>query len=488
MTTYFPEKLEAVSARLFIDGDFVLSQGGKEFEVVDPSTEQAFGKAVAASQKDVDSAVAAARKAFNTTWKQTDAHEKGKILYKVADLIEQNAEWLAYYESLNNGKPISVSLSEDIPFTAYMYRYFAGQADKIKGDTLQLFHPHVGMTIKEPIGVVGQIIPWNYPLLMMAWKVAPALAAGCTIVLKPAEQTPFTALMLADLFKQAGLPAGVLNVVTGFGETGSFVSTHKDINKISFTGSTEVGYIIMRSAHKENLKPITLELGGKSANIICGDADIDFAVQQACILFGNCGQSCIAGSRTYVHESIYDKVVEGCINYAKGIKVGDPQDKTTVQGAIVSKEQFERILYYIEEGKKEGANCAAGGARWGEKGYFIQPTVFTDVTDNMRIAKEEIFGPVMSILKWSDDEDVIARANALPYGLGAGVVTKSIDKAIKFAKRLQAGTVYVNCYDYTEASTPFGGYKDSGIGKDLGDEGIESYLLTKTIIIKASEC
>ena len=387
----------------------------------------------------------------------------------MADLIEKHTEWLAYYETLNNGKPISVSLAEDIPYTAYIYRYFAGQADKIKGHTLQMMQPHFGMTIKEPIGVVGQIIPWNYPLLMMAWKVAPALAAGCSIVLKPAEQTPFTALMLAELFKEAGLPPGVLNIVTGFGETGSFVATHKNINKISFTGSTEVGYIIMRNSHKENLKPITLELGGKSANIICADANVDFAVEQACILFGNCGQSCVAGSRTYVHEDIYDKVVEGCVKYAKNIKVGDPQDKTTTQGAVICKEQFDKILYYLEEGKKEGAVVVTGGGRWGEKGFFIEPTVFTNVQDHMKIAKEEIFGPVMSIFKWKDDDDVIEKANALPYGLGAGIVTNNIDKALKFGKRLKAGTVYINCYDYTEGPTPFGGYKDSGIGKDLGD-------------------
>lgn len=413
-----------------------------------------------------------------------DAAERGKCLYKLADLIEANKEWLGYFETLNNGKPISATQAEDIPCTLSIFRNFAGYADKIKGKVVQMSHPFIGMTIKEPIGVVGQIIPWNYPILMMTWKIAPALAAGCTIVLKPAEQTPFTALMLGNLFNEAGFPPGVINIVPGWGETGSFVAQHKGIDKISFTGSTEVGYIIMRQSHKENLKPITLELGGKSANIICPDADLDLAATLACSVFGNSGQSCVAGSRTFIHESIYDEVLKRCIAIAEGIVVGNPLDKDTQQGAVVSKEQFERILWFIEEGKKEGAKIATGGHRVGEKGYFIKPTIFTGVEDHMRIAREEIFGPVMSILKWSNEDDVIHRANALPYGLGAGVVTPNIDRALKFVQRLHAGTVYVNCYDYTEANTPFGGFKDSGIGKDLGEEGVESYLLTKTVIIR----
>jgi aldehyde dehydrogenase (NAD+) len=339
---------------------------------------------------------------------------------------------LTYFETLNSGKPLSISKSEDIPYTAYVYRYFAGQTDKIKGSTLAMSPPYLGYTKKEPIGVVAQIIPWNYPLLMMAWKVAPALAAGCTVVLKPAEQTPLTALLLGELFTKAGFPAGAINIITGFGKTGEHLSQHRLISKISFTGSTEVGYLIMRNSHKHNLKPVTLELGGKSANIILPDADLDEAAKQACILFSNCGQSCIAGSRTYVHKSIYSAFVEKCVSIANSIKVGDPFSADSQLGAIISKEQFEKVLGYIEIGKKEGAVLAAGGLRVGTKGYFLRPTIFSGVTETMKIAREEIFGPVMSILEWTDEEDVIARANALPYGLGAGVVTKSLDKALKF--------------------------------------------------------
>jgi aldehyde dehydrogenase (NAD+) len=478
----YPEKVTEVAGKLFINGKYVESKG-KRFDVINPATEEVIGQAAAATQEEVDLAVHSAREAFNKVWRRTNAAERGLCLSRLADLVEANKEWLAYHETLNNGKPISACHAEDITFTTLILRHFAGMADKINGSTLQVNHPFVAMTLKEPIGVVGQIIPWNYPILMMTWKIAPALAAGCTVVLKPAEQTPFTALMLGNLLNQAGFPPGVINIVPGWGETGAFVAQHKEINKVSFTGSTEVGYIIMRNSHKENLKPITLELGGKSANIICGDADLDLAAELACSVFGNSGQSCVAGSRTFIHESIYDEVVKRCIAIAEGIVVGNPHDPNTQQGAVVSKEQFDRILWFIEEGKKEGATVATGGQRWGEKGYFIKPTIFTGVEDSMRIAREEIFGPVMSVLKWSSEEEVIERANSLPYGLGAGIVTPNIDRALKFVSRLQAGTVYVNCYDYTEGTTPFGGYKDSGIGKDLGKEGLESYLLTKTVII-----
>lgn len=293
--------------------------------------------------------------------------------------------------------------------------------------------------------------------------------------------------MVAELFNRAGLPPGVLNIVTGFGETGACLAQHKFISKISFTGSTEVGYLVMRNSHKENLKPITLELGGKSANIILPDVKLDEAVEQACIVFSNAGQSCIAGSRTFVHEDIYDKFVEKAISIAKGIKVGDPMNEDTDQGAQITKEQFDKIMNYIELGAKEGATIAVGGKRVGNVGYFIEPTIFTNVEDHMTIAKEEIFGPVMSILKWKSIDEVIERANSLPYGLGAGIMTNDVNKVMEMSDRLHAGTVYVNCYDYTEASTPFGGVKDSGIGKDLGDEGIESYLLTKTIIMKTQK-
>ena len=304
-------------------------------------------------------------------------------------------------------------------------------------------------------------------------------------MLKPAEQTPFTALMLGELFNKAGLPPGVVNIVTGFGETGESLSQHQLVNKVSFTGSTEVGYLVMRNSHKHNLKPTTLELGGKSANIILPDANIDEAVEQACVVFSNAGQSCVAGSRTFVHESIYDKFVEKAVKIAESIKVGDPMKDDTEQGAQISKEQFDKILRYIEMGQKQGAKIAAGGKRHGKIGYFIQPTVFVNVEDHMTIAKEEIFGPVMSVLKWKTEEEVIERANSLPYGLGAGIVTNDVSKVLNMSAKLEAGTVYLNCYDYQEGCTPFGGVKDSGIGKDLGDEGLEGYLITKTILIRA---
>lgn len=315
------------------------------------------------------------------------AWERGNILFKFADLIDANKEWLGYFESLNNGKPLKNATNEDVTFTAQTYRHFAGVCDKIKGATLPMSKGFFGMTVKEPIGVVGQIIPWNYPLLMMAWKCAPALAAGCTIVLKPAEQTPMTALMLCALANEAGIPEGVLNIVTGFGKTGEAVAQHKLISKVSFTGSTEVGYLVMKNSHKHSLRPITLELGGKSANIVFPDADLDEAVEQATIVFSNAGQSCVAGSRTFVHEDIYDKFIEKAKAVADAIVVGDPLHENTQQGPQISQEQFDKILGYIESGVKDGAKLVTGGKRVGEKGYFVAPTIFADVKDDFKIAK-----------------------------------------------------------------------------------------------------
>ncbi len=332
---------------------------------------------------------------------------------------------------------------------------------------------------------MGQIIPWNFPLLMQAWKLGPALAAGCTVVMKTAEQTPLTAVRVAEYIKEAGFPAGVVNILSGFGDAGEYLSQHKDIEKVAFTGSTEVGYNIMRNSHVKNLKRVTLELGGKSPNIITAKADMEKAVNQACMgLFFNAGQCCIAGSRTYVHSSLYDKFVAEARKQVASIKLGSPQEESTQQGPLVSKEQMDRVLAYIKKGTEEGAKLECGGKRWGDKGFYVEPTLFTGVTEKMTIFREEIFGPVMCVIKYDDLDKVIASANDNHYGLGAGVVSQDIQEALHVVKNIKAGTVYVNCYNVFDSTTPFGGFKDSGIGRELGDEAINNYLETKTVIIK----
>ncbi|MBS1890039.1 MAG: aldehyde dehydrogenase family protein [Actinobacteria bacterium] len=471
--------------RLFIDGEYVHAKTGKKFRVYNPATEEVIAEVEEAGQEDVNCAVEAARRAFDSgEWSKMDAFDRGQIIKKFGDLIEQNIEELALIETLNNGKPLVNAKTEDLPFTVKCYRYYGGWCDKIKGSTFEMAGPYFGMTKKEPVGVVGQIIPWNYPLLMQAWKMAPALATGCTIVIKPAEQTPLTALKLGKLINDAGFPKGVINIISGDGKTGAFLTHHPNVDKIAFTGSTEVGYKIMKDSHQKNLKRITLELGGKSANIIFEDAKLDLAVPQATSIFNNAGQSCIAGSRTFVHEAIYDEFVKRAIAVAKGIKVGDPLNKETNQGPQVSKEQFDRVMGYIKKGQEEGAVIVTGGKRVGEKGFFIEPTIFIDVKDNMTIAREEIFGPVMCILKFKSEEEAITRANSSQYGLGAGIVTESVERAMRVMTQLKAGTVYVNCYDWQDTTTPFGGYKDSGVGRELGEDGLNTYLETKTIILK----
>lgn len=473
--------------QLLINGKFVNSSTGKTFDTFNPATEEKIASVQEATVEDVNSAVAAARRAFDHgPWRKMAASERGRLMYKLADLIEKNFDEIAALEALDNGKPFGFAKAADINLVVKTIRYYAGWADKIHGQTIPIGGPHFCYTKEEPVGVCAQIIPWNFPALMMAWKLGPALATGCTVVLKPAEQTPLTALRIGELIMEAGFPEGVVNILPGYGPTaGQALAQHPHVDKVAFTGSTEVGYEIMRGSHKNNLKRITLELGGKSANIIMDDADIDLAIAQSQVgLFLNQGQCCIAGSRLFVQEGIYDEFVKRSAEVSKNRKVGDPFAADTEQGPQVDSDQFHKIMNYIDIGKKEGAKLVTGGKRVGTKGWFVEPTVFADVNDNMTIAKEEIFGPVMSILKFKTVDEVIKRANDSHYGLGAGLVTKSVDTALKVSNALRAGTVYVNCYDVFDANTPFGGFKDSGVGRELGEYGLRNYLETKTVIIK----
>lgn len=414
-----------------------------------------------------------------------DASARGRLLYRLADLIEANATEFANLESLDNGKPYDDSVF-DVACSVDTFRYYAGWADKVGGRTIPGDGSFFTLTRKEPIGVVGQIIPWNYPLLMLSWKWGPALATGNTIVLKPAEQTPLTALLAASLVKEAGFPAGVVNVVTGYGPTaGAAIAEHPSIRKVAFTGSVEVGKIIQQASGKTNLKKVSLELGGKSPLVVFDDVDIDEAVEIAHnAIFANHGQNCCAGSRTFVQEGIYDEFVRRAAVLASKRKVGNPFEAGVQQGPQVDDEMYKKVLGYIEAGRKEGAKLETGGSKVGDVGYFIQPTVFSNVTDGMKIAREEIFGPVQSIIKFKTLDEVIERANATEYGLAAGVITKNINQALVFAQAVEAGSVWINCYDAVVPQAPFGGYKQSGTGRELGEEALELYLETKTISCK----
>jgi aldehyde dehydrogenase (NAD+) len=475
------------ATKLLINNRWVPSESGKTFATVNPSTGEEICQVAEADAADVDKAVQAARRAFDQgPWKKMRASERGRLLHRLADLIEQNADQLARLETLDNGKPLSIAKAVDVTKTIACYRYFAGWADKVQGKTIPIDGDFFCYTRHEPIGVIGQIIPWNYPLLMQAWKLAPALATGNTIVMKPAEQTPLSALRLGELILEAGFPEGVVNLLPGFGPTaGAAIARHMDVDKVAFTGSTEVGRLIMEAAAKSNLKRISLELGGKSPNIIFADSDIDDAVEGAHLgLFVNQGQSCCAGSRVFVEQTIYDEFVEKSIARARKRRVGDPLDPLTDQGPQVSESQFDRIMGYIESGKREGATLACGGERVGDRGYFIQPTVFSDVQDEMKIAREEIFGPVMSIIAFKDMDEVIGRANRTTYGLAAGVWTRDIKKAHAVANSVRAGTVWVNCYHVLDTRAPFGGFKQSGMGRELGEYGLQQYTEVKTVTLK----
>ncbi|MGA2135710.1 MAG: aldehyde dehydrogenase family protein [Bryobacteraceae bacterium] len=475
------------ATKLLINNRWIASQSGKTFATIDPSTGEEICQIAEADAADVDIAVAAARAAFeHGPWRKLPASERGRLLHRLADLIETHADELARIEALDNGKPYSIAKAVDVAATVACYRYFAGWSDKIQGKTIPVDGNYFCYTRHEPVGVVGQIIPWNFPMLMQAWKLAPALATGNTVVMKPAEQTPLSALRIGELIIEAGFPPGVVNLLPGFGPTaGAAIANHMDVDKVAFTGSTEVGHLIMESAAKSNLKRVTLELGGKSPNIVFADTDLDEAVEGAHFgLFFNHGQCCCAGSRVFVERKIYDQFVEKSSARARRRTVGDPFDPTTEQGPQVDEAQFDKVMGYIESGRREGAKLMCGGDRVGDRGYFIQPTVFADVADEMKIAREEIFGPVMSIIPFNNIDEVVDRANRTTYGLAAAVWTRDIQKAHAIANSVRAGTVWVNCYNVLDTRAPFGGFKQSGIGRELGEYGLQQYTEVKTVIVK----
>jgi len=472
---------------MLIDGELVPAVSGKTFSVFNPATGALIASVPEADKADVDLAVAAARRAFDERrWGKVSPSERGRMLWRLADLIERDLEELAELESIDNGKPYSIARVADLPLAIDMFRYMGGWATKITGTTLPLSLPgeYLSYTVREPVGVVGQIIPWNFPLLMAAWKIAPALAAGCTVVLKAAEQTPLTALRLAELIREAGFPPGVVNILSGFGETaGAALAAHPDVDKVAFTGSTEVGKLIVQAA-AGNLKKVSLELGGKSPAIILPDADLDLATAGAAnAIFFNHGQCCCAGSRLFAHKNVYDKVVAGVADIAGKIKVGAGLDPATEMGPLVSSEQFDRVTGYIKSGREQGAHAVVGGERVGNLGYFVQPTVFENTRPDMKIVSEEIFGPVVCAQPFDDyDLDRIAKqANDTLYGLAASVWTRDGGTAHKLAQRIRSGTVWINCHNVFDASLPFGGYKQSGWGREMGEEVFHNYTEIKAI-------
>src|SRR5579884_2591156 len=473
----------------YINGKWESSASGKTFPVYDPSTEEVIAQVAASEAADVDRAVKAARAAFDSgPWAQTTAQDRGRILFKLAEKIRQNAAALAELECRNSGKPI-VEAEYDIADVATCFEYYGGLANKVTGQVNPVPANALSFTLKEPIGVAGQIIPWNYPLLMAAWKLAPALAAGCTCILKPAEQTPLTVLEMANWFSDIGLPPGVVNIVTGFGETaGAPLVQHPEVNKIAFTGSAAVGKAIVKMA-ADTVKRVTLELGGKSPNIFFADADFEAAIDGA--LFGvfiNQGEVCSAGSRILVQRSIYPKFVEAMTEKAKKIKLGNPLERETKMGPLVSKEQFDRVRSYQEAGKKE-AKLAAGGGRAEKfsRGFYVEPTIFYDVSNSAKIAREEIFGPVASVIPFENESDAVKIANDSPYGLAAAVWTRDIFKAMRAVKALRAGIAWVNHMQPTYVEAPWGGYKQSGFGRELGPWGLEEYLETKQVFVNLDE-
>ncbi len=471
--------------RLFINNEWRASSSGKTMEVVNPATEEVIAEVPSADASDVDAAASAARAALSGPWGAMSARERGRLVGRIADRLMERADEIARMETLHNGKPISESRHIEIPAAAECFEYYAGWADKVTGETIPVKGNYLTYTLREPVGVVAAIVPWNFPLLLTAWKVAPALACGNTVIVKPASQTPLTALALGEIAAEVGLPPGVLNVITGPGSTiGRALVEHPGIDKIAFTGDTSTGKAIMKGA-AGTLKKITLELGGKSPNIVLPDADIDAAIRGATIgIFYGKGEVCAAGSRLLVDKSIKDEFVDKLAARAKKMAPGDPLDPKTRFGAISSKKQLETVLRYIDSGKREGASLVAGGSRADigtGKGYFVQPTVFADVTPEMTISREEIFGPVLATIDFADLDEAIARANDTPYGLAAGIWTRDIKKAHYIARRLQAGTVWINTYNVYDTAAPFGGYKQSGFGREMSAHALEHYTQVKTV-------
>jgi acyl-CoA reductase-like NAD-dependent aldehyde dehydrogenase len=472
--------------RLLIGGKWVPAKSGKTFETVNPANEEVLALIPEGDKADVDEAVKAARKAFDEgAWPDMNPHQRARLLLKVAELIDEHADELAELETLDNGKPLTFSRGFDIPASAETFRYYAGWVTKIYGETNPSDPSFFNYTLREPVGVCGQIIPWNFPLLMAAWKLGPALACGNTVILKPAEQTPLTALRLGELIMEAGLPDGVVNIITGFGPgAGSAIAEHPQIDKVAFTGSTEVGKIILQ-ASAGNLKKVSLELGGKAPNIIFPDADLDQAVPTSMMgVYFNSGQVCCAGTRIFVQRDKYDEVVDKLTSFSKNVTIGDPFDQKSTLGPLVSREQFDRVKSYLDVGKKEGAKVTVGGEPGSGKGYFVKPTLFADVKNDMRIAREEIFGPVGAAIPFKDEHDAVFQGNDTSYGLSAAVWTRDVGRAHKVARALKAGTVWINCFNQLDPISPFGGYKQSGFGRELGKYAIDLYTQIKSVWVK----
>jgi phenylacetaldehyde dehydrogenase len=481
-------KFVSKTQEILINGKWVEAASGKTFPTYNPATGEVLSRVAEGDKEDIDRAVKAARAAFESgPWSKITPSERGRMIWKLGDLIEKHLEEFAQLESLDNGKPLKVARVADVPLAADLFRYMAGWATKIEGNTIPISagggaEHFLAYTVREPIGVVGQIIPWNFPLLMAAWKLGPALATGCTIVLKPAEQSPLTALLLGELMQEAGIPDGVVNIVPGYGETaGAALAAHPDVDKVAFTGSTEVGKLIVQAA-AGNLKKVSLELGGKSPNVVLGDADLAATIPGAAsAIFFNHGQCCCAGSRLYVESDIFDQVVDGVAKEAGNIHVGPGMDPASDMGPLVSEEQLNRVCGYLESGISEGAKAVTGGSRSGDKGYFVKPTVLVNTNEKMKVVREEIFGPVVTAIPFRNVEEIAATANNSIYGLAAGVWTRDIKKANQIAKLLRAGTVWINCYNIFDAALPFGGYKQSGWGREMGHEVLEQYTEVKAV-------